>query len=57
MRYIEIKQILDTCYENIYNLEALISDIEIHYPDEFKEYNDYYDSFINDKKQNQGDKK
>ena len=56
LKYCEIKQILDTCYENISNLEAIISDIEIRYPKEFKEYNDYYNSFIG-KEWKKGDEK
>lgn len=55
MKGCEIKRILDTCYENIANLEAIISDIEISYPDEFKAYNDYYDSFIGEEWKNRND--
>lgn len=45
MNYFEIKEILDICYDNISNLQSIISNIEINYPKEFKEYNDYYDNF------------
>ena len=40
------KNLLDNLFENKYNIDVMISDLQIHFPNFFKEYNDYYDSFL-----------